>query len=178
MQKLKATLKEPKLLILPYIFGPRAQKWPKITKKTLHSFATCSNFFYRCDIFWMVSGASSCLGGSEYVCHRGVESVLGWVGVAEVYPNLKKKMKNAVSHGWKSAKSFQDRAYPPKCIAYIARVSKEEVFQFLWNTNFQSLRYAEQQLEFKLKIWWSTLLWSIIDRIHKIKNHLVSMVSH
>ena len=38
-----------------------------------------TQFLHRCGIYWMVHGESSCPGGSEYVCERGVEGVLGQV---------------------------------------------------------------------------------------------------
>ena len=35
------------------------------------------NFFHKYGIFQMLPGESSCPGGSEYVCLRGVDGVLG-----------------------------------------------------------------------------------------------------
>ena len=46
-------------------------RYIKIAKKNDHSISICSIFFWY-DIFWMVPGESSCLGGSEYVWQRGV----------------------------------------------------------------------------------------------------------
>ena len=66
-KKSKETLKKSKLLILQCKFGSRAQKWPKIAKKTDHSIAIYSIFLYRYGIFWMPPGESSHPGGSEYV---------------------------------------------------------------------------------------------------------------
>ena len=48
----------------------------------------------------MLPGESSCPGGSEYVCQKGVEGVLGRVTGGRSWPSFKKnKMKSAVYFG-------------------------------------------------------------------------------
>ena len=46
-------------------------RYIKVAKKTITQ-SRFAQIFYRYDIFWMVPGESSCLGGSEYVWQRGV----------------------------------------------------------------------------------------------------------
>ena len=64
----------PVLCIIKYKFGSRAQKLPKIAKKTDHSIA----IFSIC-IGMVFFGESSHPGGSEYVWQRGVEGISGQV---------------------------------------------------------------------------------------------------
>ena len=74
-EKLLKTLTFWKLLYSLYKSGSNPQKSPK--NDTLNH--DLLKIFNRYGIFWMISGESSCPGGSEYVWQSGVEILQGRV---------------------------------------------------------------------------------------------------
>ena len=119
----------------------------KKRKKTDHSIAICS--VAQVCIFCLVPVESSCLSGSEYVCQRGVEGVLGWVKGSRRLPYFKKNVFAALQikvtdtiFQIANLKYFRPIDYGKKWFRFASSVLKIVGVGFICYTSYFYLRTA------------------------------------
>ena len=96
-KKSKETLKNSKSLILQCKFGSRAQKWPKIAKKTDHSIAIYSIFCIGMVYFGCLQVNPHIQAVQNMCGKRGVEGVFGRVTGSWSLPYFPKKKTTKMS---------------------------------------------------------------------------------